>query len=96
MADPTSGPEDPGSQEDAGDPASSAGVASAPGEAHEGPGGEAGPQEEARRKFREALERKRARETGAGSEGRGKDGGKIHGSHGPAYGRRTFRRKSGG
>jgi uncharacterized protein DUF5302 len=95
MAEPTSGPEDPGSQEDSGDPASSASVASAPGEA-EGPGGEASPQDEARRKFREALDRKRARELGAAGGRGGKDPGKIHGSHGPAHGRRTFRRKSGG
>ena len=45
--------------------------------------------------FREALERKRAREAGtAGAPGR-QDAGKIHSAHGPARNRRPFRRKSG-
>ena len=45
--------------------------------------------------FRQALERKRAREAGtAGAPGR-QDAGKIHGAHGPARNRRSFRRKSG-
>jgi hypothetical protein len=46
--------------------------------------------------FREALERKRAQEAGAAGGSRGKNGGKIHGAHGPAANRRSFRRKSGG
>ena len=62
---------------------------------------EAGPHAEAakadldemKRKFREALERKRGNHASA-------DGadhtGKVHGSHGPAASRRSFRRKSGG
>jgi len=47
-----------------------------------------------KRKFREALERKRQ----VHAEGQGKGGqdtGKIHGAHGPAASRRSFRRKSG-
>ena len=53
-------------------------------------------QDEARRKFREALDRKRAREA-AGSGGRsGNSAGKVHGAHGPAGSRRSFRRRSGG
>jgi Family of unknown function (DUF5302) len=60
-----------------------------------GPGDGTGPEDEARRKFREALERKRARETGASGTGQGKGTGKIHGAHGPARHRRSFRRKSG-
>jgi Family of unknown function (DUF5302) len=45
--------------------------------------------------FREALERKRAREAGTvGAPGR-QDAGKIHSAHGPARNRRSFRRKSG-
>jgi Family of unknown function (DUF5302) len=52
--------------------------------------------DEARRKFREALDRKRARETGTAQARRGPDTGKIHGAHGPARRRRSFRRKSGG
>jgi Family of unknown function (DUF5302) len=49
--------------------------------------------EELKRKFREALERKRG--THATTEG-AQDTGKVHGSHGPAASRREFRRKSGG
>jgi len=63
---------------------------------------EAGPQEtaeadleELKRKFREALERKRGTHAGANAEG-AQDTGKVHGSHGPAASRRSFRRKSGG
>jgi hypothetical protein len=51
--------------------------------------------DEVQPKFREALERKRAREADAVSSPRGKDAGKIHGAHGPAMNRRAFRRKSG-
>ena len=50
--------------------------------------------DEVKRKFREALERKRQ----VHAEGQGKGGqdtGKIHGAHGPAASRRSFRRKSG-
>jgi len=49
--------------------------------------------EELKRKFREALEHKRG--THASAEG-AQDTGKVHGSHGPAASRRSFRRKSGG
>ncbi len=61
----------------------------------------AGPQEQAakpdldelKRRFREALERKR----GAHASAEGADHtGKVQGAHGPAASRRTFRRKSGG
>ena len=45
-----------------------------------------------KRKFREALERKR----GAHASAEGADHtGKVHGTHGPAASRRSFRRKSG-
>jgi len=62
---------------------------------------EAGPHAEAakpdldemKRKFREALERKRG--SHASAEGADHTG-KVHGSHGPAASRRSFRRKSGG
>ena len=58
---------------------------------------EAGPHadadlDEMKRKFREALERKRG--THASAEGADHTG-KVHGSHGPAASRRSFRRKSG-
>jgi hypothetical protein len=51
------------------------------------------PQDETKRKFREALERKKAK-SGSGAEHR--DGGsKQSRSHGPLENRREFRRKSG-
>jgi hypothetical protein len=46
-------------------------------------------------KFREALERKRAREAGTRGAPKGKGTGKVHDAHGPAMARRSFRRKSG-
>ena len=48
--------------------------------------------DETKRKFREALDRKRR--THATAEGADHTG-KVHGSHGPAASRRSFRRKSG-
>ena len=45
-----------------------------------------------KRKFREALERKRGNHASAESADHT---GKVHGSHGPAASRRSFRRKSG-
>ena len=48
--------------------------------------------EETKRKFREALDRKRrAHATAEGADHTGK----VHGVHGPAASRRSFRRKSG-
>jgi hypothetical protein len=47
-----------------------------------------------KRKFREALDRKRGAQTAANAEG-AHDTGKVHGAHGPASTRRSFRRKSG-
>jgi hypothetical protein len=50
--------------------------------------------DETKRKFRAALERKnQAHGDNQGNNSR--DGGKIHGAHGPAASRRNFRRKSG-
>ena len=49
--------------------------------------------DEVKRKFREALERKRGNH--ASAEGADHTG-KVHGSHGPAASRRAFRRKGGG
>ncbi len=51
--------------------------------------------DEVKRKFREALDRKRDAHASANAEG-AQDTGKVHGSHGPASTRRSFRRKSGG
>jgi hypothetical protein len=48
--------------------------------------------DEVKRKFREALDRKRSAH--ASAEG-AHDTGKVHGAHGPAASRRSFRRKSG-
>ena len=50
---------------------------------------------EVKRKFREALDRKRGNHASANTEG-AHGTGKVHGSHGPATSRRSFRRKSGG
>jgi hypothetical protein len=49
--------------------------------------------DETKRKVRAALERKRGAH--ASAEG-AQDTGKVHGAHGPAASRRSFRRKSGG
>jgi hypothetical protein len=46
-------------------------------------------------KFREALERKRNHQAEHNSDAAAKDQSKVHGAHGPAAGRREFRRKSG-
>jgi hypothetical protein len=55
-----------------------------------------GSEEEMKRKFREALERKRAKHADASAARGGKDAGKVHGARGQARGRRSFRRKTGG
>ena len=54
----------------------------------------AGPSEETKAKFREALERKNAHEGHASSSDG--EGSKIHQAHGPAQAQRMFRRKAGG
>jgi Family of unknown function (DUF5302) len=59
------------------------------------PAGE-GSGEEMKRKFREALERKRAKQAEVNAARGGEDAGKVHGAHGPARNRRSFRRKTGG
>jgi len=50
--------------------------------------------DEVKRKFREALDRKRESHTENSTTGRS-DPNKIHDAHGPARSRRDFRRKSG-
>ena len=50
--------------------------------------------DEVKRKFREALDRKNQAHAETSATG-GRDPGKIHGAHGPAGNRRSFRRKSG-
>lgn len=54
-----------------------------------------GSEDEMKRKFREALERKRARQADTNMVRGGKEPGKVHSAHGPARSRRSFRRKSG-
>lgn len=51
------------------------------------------PQDETKRKFREALERKKAKSSGGTAHRDGST--KQSHAHGPATGRREFRRKSG-
>lgn len=54
-----------------------------------------GGEDEVKRKFREALERKQGRNSAVNAGGNSKDPSKAQGAHGPAAGRRSFRRKSG-
>jgi hypothetical protein len=69
--------------------------AQAPAEAAEAQSAEAKPElDDVKRKFREALDRKRGAHASANADG-AQDTGKVHGSHGPAANRRSFRRKSG-
>jgi hypothetical protein len=58
------------------------------------PADETNPADETKRKFREALERKKAKS--AGGAAHTDAGNKQSPAHGPAGGRREFRRKSGG
>lgn len=53
-------------------------------------------EDEAKDKFREALERKRAKEAGTAGGPGGPDLSKVQGTHGPASSRRSFRRRGGG
>ncbi|MFD0885624.1 DUF5302 domain-containing protein [Streptosporangium algeriense] len=59
------------------------------------PEGSENADDELRRRFREALERKRSAQGDSASGGKGKGSSKIHGTHGPVAGKRSFRRKSG-
>lgn len=51
---------------------------------------------DAKEKFREALERKRGQQADRAAAAEAHGDSKIHGTHGAAGGKRTFRRKSGG
>jgi hypothetical protein len=74
----------------------------APGDAKPGPessedeDGAERPEDELKRKFREALDRKRGQHDEHNRTQNGKGGGKVQGAHGPAQSKRSFRRKSGG
>jgi len=73
------------------------GNAEANAEAQQGgtPGADGKPDmDEVKRKFREALDRKREIQADGSGAG-GRNTGKIHGAHGSEDHRRTFRRKSG-
>jgi len=64
-------------------------------ESGEGSSEKSGPEfDDMKRKFREALARKRDQAHASGDGTRGT--GKVHDAHGPAASRRSFRRKSGG
>ena len=93
MATQQTGAEAPGASEGSG-PESTAPESAAP-QAADAAAEEASAKhdlDETKRKFREALERKRGNHASA----KGADNtGKVHGSHGPATSRRSFRRKSG-
>jgi hypothetical protein len=53
-------------------------------------------EDELKRKFRAALDRKRGQQAEHNQTQNGKGSGKVQGAHGPAQSRRSFRRKSGG
>ncbi|MER7897724.1 DUF5302 domain-containing protein [Streptomyces sp. NPDC096046] len=53
-------------------------------------------QSDLKRKFREALARKRGMQADAADLAANTHGSKIRGAHGPAANQRSFRRKSGG
>jgi hypothetical protein len=53
------------------------------------------PDDEAKRRFREALDRKRGRQAGTPGSPEGRDPSGIHGTHGPESHQKSFRRKSG-
>jgi len=58
-----------------------------------------GPDDDVRRKFREALDRKHGQHPDSADVAEAADGkgsSKVHGAHGPARNQRSFRRKSGG
>ena len=52
------------------------------------------PEDDVKRRFREALERKQGQAAARSAAGHGAES-KLHGAHGPATARRRFRRKSG-
>ncbi len=94
MADKAAKAEGPGDKPNPGkDRATAAEPAKSRNSAGQRDAGTAG--DEPQPKFREALERKRAREAGTRGAPKGKGTGKVHDAHGPAMARRSFRRKSG-
>jgi hypothetical protein len=94
MADRAAKADGPG---DRADPGKDQATAAGPAKSRKSAGQQdtAGARDDPRPKFREALERKRAKEAGTIGAPGGKTSGKVHDAHGPAVGRRSFRRKSG-
>jgi hypothetical protein len=99
MADKAAKPDSPGGKVNAGKELDSPDHATAAGQAKSGNSAgqrdTATSKDEVQPKFREALERKRAREAGTIGAPGSKGAGKVHDAHGPARNRRSFRRKSG-
>ena len=62
----------------------------------ERPADEERSEDEMKRKFRAALDRKRGQQAEHNQTQNGKGRGKVQGAHGPAQSKRSFRRKSGG
>ena len=86
----------PGSPGDKANPGKGRATAAGPAKSRDGAGQrDAAAGDDLQPKFREALERKRAKEAGTIGAPRGKGTGKVHDAHGPAMARRSFRRKSG-
>lgn len=94
MADKAAKPDKPG---DKANPGKGQATAAGPAKPRNGAGQQdaAAAEDDLQPKFREALERKRAKEAGTIGAPRGKGTGKVHDAHGPAMARRSFRRKSG-
>jgi hypothetical protein len=88
MADTASGDAKPGD-------AAPGDAAPGPESAEDEPGAER-PEDEMKRKFRAALDRKRGQHDEHNRTQNGRGGGKVQGAHGPAQSKRSFRRKSGG
>ena len=85
----------PGAEAEHGDAAEAAAAQADTADTHAGDDQAKPDMDEVKRKFREALDRKRevhAEDSGKGSH----ESGKIHGTHSREGGRRQFRRKSGG
>jgi hypothetical protein len=61
----------------------------------DGASADGGAQEDLKRRYREALERKQGRAGQQGESAEKGDHSKIHGAHGPESSQRSFRRKSG-
>lgn len=84
-----------GQSEGSADTAESGKAASGKPASAKGASGPLGEMDDLKRKFREALDRKKGQQASANADG-AQATGKVHDAHGPASSRRSFRRKSGG